>query len=157
MKNKVWNTFIMLLALYAIGSQVVHAQGLASGMYAVSPSFTLANCETGAIAGYTMFCPIGTGQYYYCLSTTTTCGTSTAGWVLISGTAGPAGPTGSTGATGAQGAQGIQGIPGPTGAAGAQGVAGPPGVTGPPGPSGGVSSINGKTGVVTISATTTLQ
>ena len=157
MKNKVWNTFILLLALYAIGSQVVHAQGLASGMYAVSPSFTLANCETGAIAGYTMFCPIGTGQYYYCLSTTTTCGTSTAGWVLISGTAGPAGPTGSTGATGAQGAQGIQGIQGPTGAAGAQGVAGPPGVTGPPGPSGGVSSINGKTGVVTISATTTLQ
>jgi hypothetical protein len=157
MKNKVWNTFILLLALYAIGSQVVHAQGLASGMYAVSPSFTLANCETGAIAGYTMFCPIGTGQYYYCLSTTTTCGTSTAGWVLISGTAGPAGPTGSTGATGAQGAQGIQGIPGPTGAAGAQGVAGPPGVTGPPGPSGGVTSINGKTGVVTIAATTTLQ
>ena len=157
MKNKVWNTFILLLALYAIGSQVVHAQGLASGMYAVSPSFTLANCETGAIAGYTMFCPIGTGQYYYCLSTTTTCGTSTAGWVLISGTAGPAGPTGSTGATGAQGAQGIQGIQGPTGAAGAQGVAGPPGVTGPPGPSGGVTSINGKTGVVTIAATTTLQ
>ena len=109
MKNKVWNTFILLLALYAIGSQVVHAQGLASGMYAVSPSFTLANCETGAIAGYTMFCPIGTGQYYYCLSTTTTCGTSTAGWVLITGAGG------------------------------------------------GVSSINGKTGVVTISATTTLQ
>ena len=157
MKNKVWNTFILLLALYAIGSQVVHAQGLASGMYAVSPSFTLANCETGAIAGYTMFCPIGTGQYYYCLSTTTTCGTSTAGWVLISGTAGPAGPTGAIGPQGPAGPTGLAGATGAQGVAGPVGSTGPAGAAGPAGPSGGVTSINGKTGVVTIAATTTLQ
>ena len=46
---------------------------------------------------------------------------------------------------------------GPAGPAGATGPMGPAGATGPAGPAGGVTSVNGKTGTVVLSATTSLN
>lgn len=92
------------------------------------------------------------------------------------GDTGPQGPKGETGAQGPRGLQGIQGIPGDvgapgetgpqgpkgdtgpqgpqgeTGAQGPQGPQGPIGLTGPQGPAGGVTSINGMTGEVNLTA-----
>ena len=72
-------------------------------------------------------------------SATTFCFAADGVWQSLNGAAfaqlgaqGPAGPTGATGATGPQGPQGPAG-------------------------SGGVTSVNGKTGAVTLAATTTLQ
>lgn len=92
------------------------------------------------------------------------------------GDTGPRGPKGETGKQGPRGLQGIQGIPGDvgapgepgpqgprgetgaqgpqgeTGAQGPQGPQGPIGLTGPQGPAGGVTSINGMTGDVNLTA-----
>lgn len=83
MKNKVWFTLNLILMLAIIGLQSVKAQN-PSGEFAVASTFSLANCETGAVAGFTMFCPTGTGQVYYCLSNCS----SAAGWVLVGGATG---------------------------------------------------------------------
>ena len=93
MKNKVWFTLnlILLLAILSFSGArampVVQTSGLASNSFGVSPTFALANCETTVVPGFTTFCPIGTGQIYYCLASTTTCSTSTAGWVQVGGAA----------------------------------------------------------------------
>ena len=52
---------------------------------------------------------------------------------------------------------GATGPAGPAGPAGAAGATGPAGPQGPAGTSGGVASVNGKTGVVILTATTTVQ
>lgn len=82
----------------------------------------------------------------------------------IAGAAGATGPKGDTGSTGVQGPSGpaggagTAGAKGDTGAAGTQGAAGPQGPAGPTGPQGPagdpatnlVTSVNGKTGAVTL-------
>jgi len=70
------------------------------------------------------------------------------------GIAGPAGPAGPQGPAGPVGPQGVAGVAGPVGPTGPVGPAGP---AGPVGPAGGVTSVNGKTGVVVLSATTTVN
>jgi hypothetical protein len=67
---------------------VVRSQASATHGYAVAPTWLLANCPSGAIGAagaYTNFCSTGDGKQYACLSTTTTCATSTAGWIQIAG------------------------------------------------------------------------
>lgn len=74
------------------------------------------------------------------------------------GDTGPQGPKGDAGETGPQGPKGDPGETGPQGPKGDAGEAGPqgpkgdPGEAGPQGPAGGVTSVNGKTGEVTLSA-----
>jgi hypothetical protein len=97
-KNRIWITIWLLTVLCIVGLGKVRAQS-ASGEFAVSPGFTLANCEAGAITSFTMYCPTGTGQLYYCLSSCTTA----AGWVQVGGGA----------ATGVQKVNGA--LPGATG------------------------------------------
>ena len=93
MKNKIWFTLNLLLLLAILSFSgarampVVQTSGLASNSFGVSPTFTLANCETTVVPGFTTFCPIGTGQIYYCLASTTTCATAMTGWVLVGGAA----------------------------------------------------------------------
>jgi hypothetical protein len=76
---------------------------------------------------------------------------------IASGATGPAGPAGATGPAGVTGPTGPAGATGPAGPIGPAGPAGATGATGPAGPAGGVASVNGKTGVVTLGATTTIQ
>jgi hypothetical protein len=87
MKNKIWFTLNLLLLLAILGFQSIHASpivqtgGLASGMFGVAPTYSLATCEANYLVGLTTYCPTGTGQLYYCLSTSA-CSTA-AGWVQI--------------------------------------------------------------------------
>ena len=67
----------------------------------------------------------------------------------VRGDAGPQGPAGVDGATGPQGPAGPKGDPGATGPQGPAGPQGEPGPQGPAGEPGGVTSFNGRTGVVT--------
>jgi hypothetical protein len=93
------NRKIVLAALLLVTLGTISArspvvpQGVASGMFAVSPTLTLAYCEANYIAGQTNYCPLGNGQIYFCLSTSTC--SATAGWVQIGG-APAAGVTGVT-------------------------------------------------------------
>jgi hypothetical protein len=93
--------------------------------------------QVGVTGAHTL-CVVVAGQTNYCFA-------ADGLWISLNGAAyvqmgvtGPIGPAGPAG---------------PAGAAGATGPQGPPGTPG----SGGVTSVNGKTGVVTIAATTTLQ
>jgi hypothetical protein len=151
-------TALLLMFSYSIGNmhaQPVVPQNIASGAFAVSSSFALANCPAAVVAGsFGTYCPTGNGDIYFCASTATpACSSSTAGWVLIAapggGVAGPAGPQGVPGVAGAQGPQGVAG---PIGATGPQGPAGPAGAPGQAA-SNPVTSVNGQTGAVTISLT----
>ncbi|WJN63275.1 minor tail protein [Streptomyces phage phiScoe54] len=65
---------------------------------------------------------------------------------------GPQGATGATGATGAAGPTGPAGATGPTGPQGPKGDTGATGPQGPKGDPGGVTSVNTKTGAVTLNA-----
>ena len=64
MKNKIWFTLNLLLLLAILSFSgarampVVQTSGLASNSFGVSPTFTLANCETTVVPGFTTFCPI---------------------------------------------------------------------------------------------------
>jgi hypothetical protein len=113
MSGKFWNALWLFLFLYIVSLPGVRAQGMASGVFGVSPGFTLANCTSSYFTGLTTWCPTGTGQLYYCLATSA-CGTP-AGWVLYGGT-----PTGAvlTGIT-------YNGLAVPVSAAGIAAITGP--------------------------------
>src|SRR5271167_2480552 len=83
----VWFVVVSLAICYSFRENAarVRAQALASFSYGVAPTFLLANCPGTALAGLTTFCSTGDGKQYYCLNTTTTCATSTAGWVPVGG------------------------------------------------------------------------
>lgn len=70
----------------------------------------------------------------------------------IQGIPGDVGAPGETGPQGPKGDTGAQGPQGETGAQGPQGPQGPIGLTGPQGPAGGVTSVNGMTGEVNLTA-----
>lgn len=105
MKKALAVCIVYMVLLLGIGAtfarymeQRVEAQAMANHSFAVSSGFVLANCPSTAVSGFTNWCPTGDGHEYYCLSTTTTCGTSTAGWVLYGGNSPVISVNGKTGA-----------------------------------------------------------